>query len=325
MRTSVQGGGAQDGSGGSGRASWAFLLPSRPPGRRRVDSAVHPGAAERLILSVVCSVFNSRGGTPLNTKQAHDPTGGRMLELLERLGNRLPDPATFFLGGTLVIMLVSAVAAATGWEVTADQLQAANKTIEFPRRHASRRAAARHRRRSGPERGADDVPGEEPSDERRPVLGDLEHGRQLHGVPAAGHRARDDARHRHRGAYRPDGGRSEEDDAGCARQPPRPGGGLHRHHVVDVERRRLRRAAAAGRRHLLCGRPVAARRSGGGVRRRFRWLLGKPPPDLPRPAAGRVHESGSRSHRARATRSAPPPTTTSWSSRRSWSRSSAGA
>ena len=68
----------------------------------------------------------------MDTKQAHVGTGSRLLELLERLGNRLPDPATFFLGGTLVIMLVSAVAAATGWEVTTDQLRVMNEPIELP-------------------------------------------------------------------------------------------------------------------------------------------------------------------------------------------------
>ena len=60
----------------------------------------------------------------------HDP-GSRMIELLERLGNRLPDPATFFLGGTVVIMLASAVAAATGWEVTGADQQV-NEPIELP-------------------------------------------------------------------------------------------------------------------------------------------------------------------------------------------------
>ena len=39
------------------------------------------------------------------------------LEQLERAGNRLPDPATLFLAGTLVVMVVSHLAAVLGWSV----------------------------------------------------------------------------------------------------------------------------------------------------------------------------------------------------------------
>jgi len=52
------------------------------------------------------------------------PTGGwfvspleRWLDGLERAGNRLPDPATLFLGGSLLIMVVSHLAAWLGWSV----------------------------------------------------------------------------------------------------------------------------------------------------------------------------------------------------------------
>jgi len=42
----------------------------------------------------------------------------RWLDRVERAGNRLPDPATLFLLGTLLLMLVSAAAVHLGWQVT---------------------------------------------------------------------------------------------------------------------------------------------------------------------------------------------------------------
>ncbi|MGB5199480.1 MAG: AbgT family transporter, partial [Sedimenticolaceae bacterium] len=39
------------------------------------------------------------------------------LDRLERAGNRLPDPATLFLIGTLLIMLLSQLAVSAGWSV----------------------------------------------------------------------------------------------------------------------------------------------------------------------------------------------------------------
>ena len=44
------------------------------------------------------------------------PTGG-WLAWIERIGNRLPDPATLFLIGTVIVMIASAVAAQTEWVV----------------------------------------------------------------------------------------------------------------------------------------------------------------------------------------------------------------
>jgi len=45
-------------------------------------------------------------------------TTGGFLGWIERIGNRLPDPATLFLMGTLGIMVLSAVAVALDWSVT---------------------------------------------------------------------------------------------------------------------------------------------------------------------------------------------------------------
>ena len=42
---------------------------------------------------------------------------GGWLGWIERAGNRLPDPATLFLIGTVLVMIASAVAAKSGWIV----------------------------------------------------------------------------------------------------------------------------------------------------------------------------------------------------------------
>jgi aminobenzoyl-glutamate transport protein len=47
----------------------------------------------------------------------------RFLDRVERLGNRLPDPATLFLIGTLLIMALSAIAVAWDWSVHSTTLQ----------------------------------------------------------------------------------------------------------------------------------------------------------------------------------------------------------
>ena len=39
------------------------------------------------------------------------------LDRVERAGNRLPDPATLFLAGTLAIMVLSQLVVALGWTV----------------------------------------------------------------------------------------------------------------------------------------------------------------------------------------------------------------
>ncbi|MEC7881375.1 MAG: AbgT family transporter [Verrucomicrobiota bacterium] len=44
-------------------------------------------------------------------------TSGGWLGWIERVGNRLPDPATLFLIGTVLVMIASAVSAKTGWIV----------------------------------------------------------------------------------------------------------------------------------------------------------------------------------------------------------------
>src|SRR6185436_4334175 len=45
------------------------------------------------------------------------PAGRGLLGFLERAGNRLPDPATLFIVGAVVVMLLSQIGAAQGWEV----------------------------------------------------------------------------------------------------------------------------------------------------------------------------------------------------------------
>jgi aminobenzoyl-glutamate transport protein len=52
------------------------------------------------------------------------PSGG-LLGAVERLGNRLPDPATLFLLGTLLVMALSQLGASLGWSVERTTLDAA--------------------------------------------------------------------------------------------------------------------------------------------------------------------------------------------------------
>ncbi|MCA9279595.1 MAG: AbgT family transporter [Phycisphaeraceae bacterium] len=47
-----------------------------------------------------------------------------LLDRIERIGNRLPDPTMLFIGGTLIIMVVSAIAVSLGWSVERVTMQA---------------------------------------------------------------------------------------------------------------------------------------------------------------------------------------------------------
>lgn len=47
--------------------------------------------------------------------------GGGLLNLIEKVGNKLPDPATLFLLGTIFVMLISWVAAEQDWTVTEER------------------------------------------------------------------------------------------------------------------------------------------------------------------------------------------------------------
>src|SRR6188508_1322826 len=46
---------------------------------------------------------------------AHQKTGFRFLDAVERIGNKLPDPVTLFVIGALLVLLASSIAAAAGW------------------------------------------------------------------------------------------------------------------------------------------------------------------------------------------------------------------
>ena len=50
---------------------------------------------------------------------------------LERVGNRLPDPATLFLIGTVLVMIASAVAAKTDW-IVEERLPAQTASLDQP-------------------------------------------------------------------------------------------------------------------------------------------------------------------------------------------------
>jgi aminobenzoyl-glutamate transport protein len=53
----------------------------------------------------------------LNTSRSEPKSRAGILDLIEWIGNKLPHPATLFLLGTLVVMVLSAIAAGGNWEV----------------------------------------------------------------------------------------------------------------------------------------------------------------------------------------------------------------
>ena len=52
-----------------------------------------------------------------HTSTTNPSSTGGWLSWIERIGNRLPDPATLFLIGTVLVMIASAVATKTHWIV----------------------------------------------------------------------------------------------------------------------------------------------------------------------------------------------------------------
>ena len=48
---------------------------------------------------------------------SEDDSNGGLLRTIERVGNRLPDPVTLFIIGAAVVLILSEVAAVTGWQV----------------------------------------------------------------------------------------------------------------------------------------------------------------------------------------------------------------
>jgi aminobenzoyl-glutamate transport protein len=60
---------------------------------------------------------------------APDAKRGGMLDLIEKVGNRLPDPSMLFLLGTLVVMVLSAIAAWGNWQVQPRLPQQVTETV----------------------------------------------------------------------------------------------------------------------------------------------------------------------------------------------------
>ena len=48
---------------------------------------------------------------------SEDDSNGGLLRTIERVGNRLPDPVTLFIIGAAAVLILSEVAARTGWQV----------------------------------------------------------------------------------------------------------------------------------------------------------------------------------------------------------------
>jgi aminobenzoyl-glutamate transport protein len=57
-------------------------------------------------------------------------SNGAWLDRIERVGNRLPDPASLFLIGTLVLMLLSEIAVSVGWQVQRSVVRDGGTVIE---------------------------------------------------------------------------------------------------------------------------------------------------------------------------------------------------
>jgi len=57
----------------------------------------------------------------------------KLLDRIERVGNALPDPATLFFGGALLVMAISHLAALADWEVTKTVSQAGVQVQESVR------------------------------------------------------------------------------------------------------------------------------------------------------------------------------------------------
>jgi aminobenzoyl-glutamate transport protein len=61
----------------------------------------------------------AKGGSPARSETSAGSSGGGLLDLVERIGNRLPDPTTLFLLGLGLVMVVSWLAATGNWQVVA--------------------------------------------------------------------------------------------------------------------------------------------------------------------------------------------------------------
>ena len=62
---------------------------------------------------------STESGLPARPDAPAGSSGGGLLDLVERIGNRLPDPTTLFLLGLGLVMVVSWLAATGNWQVVA--------------------------------------------------------------------------------------------------------------------------------------------------------------------------------------------------------------
>ncbi|CAG1008567.1 p-aminobenzoyl-glutamate transport protein [Phycisphaerales bacterium] len=67
---------------------------------------------------------------------------GGILGLIERLGNKLPDPVFLFIGVMFVVMIMSAIGSAMGWRVQPQQPQVVLETVTAPDGTSSQRPRA---------------------------------------------------------------------------------------------------------------------------------------------------------------------------------------
>ena len=94
---------------------------------------------------------------------APDQASSGMLDLIERIGNRLPDPATLFLIGTVAVMVLSAIAVSFDWQVQPRLPQALTEV--GPDGQDSLDAGAHESRGDVEPPAGADAPGDQPGDQ----------------------------------------------------------------------------------------------------------------------------------------------------------------
>ena len=225
------------------------------------------------------------------------------LDVIETVGNRLPDPITLFGGGAVFVLLLSWVGATAGWQVdrpmaTPVMTQVVDSGTGDPVTvtpdHGGRapdRAGDRRRRRSGGRTGAHPGPRRSgaPADRawqrrgppgrpavgRRLQVGDRQPRAELHRLPPPRGGAGGDARHRPGREDGADRRRPQGVDPDHPPGPADPGDGVRGDPVEPGGGRRLRRAPPHRRGPVQGGGAEPPGRDGGGVRRGSR--PGSPP------------------------------------------------
>ena len=226
----------------------------------------------------------------------------RLLDGIERVGNKVPHPAIIFLGLIVLVIVLSAVLAAVGVSVTYDEVVESTPPVVqeeglggTPGTGLRRDAGLRRRRRDRPE----DHGGREPPQRRRDPIPLLLVRLELRRLQRRRRHLRgDDGRGRGRGVGL-DGRPHPQARQGGAGRCPHLHHRVHRHAVERRHRRGLPDPHPARRGCLPVRGPTSARRPGRRVRRCECGIRGQHPHHPERRSADRGHQRG---HRAREPR-----------------------